>query len=173
MSSVLLKDSPGDWSYCFSFSKPLPRAVLAACLLSGQQDHCLSGVRLSYLERAWDSSESHLSPALLHRQWSGKIVNTDWMCWDRCGCSAGSEACLHHAGMLKSLLCTLLPFRRWSLLPGKGNLLNLKLIKASIPHTVKISPKAHSVHDGLSPAVCRLKSKQQMHSFHPTLKSTT
>lgn len=82
------------------------------------------------LERVWGPSESHLSPALLHRGCSGKIVNINWRCWD---CSAGSEVCLHHAGMLRSLLCTLLPFLRWSLLPRRGNLLNLKLIKASTP----------------------------------------
>lgn len=44
-------------------SKPLLCAELAACLLSGQQDHCLSSVRLSYLERVW-IPQSFISPQL-------------------------------------------------------------------------------------------------------------
>ena len=31
----------------------------------------------SYLERVQDSSESHLTPGLLHRQQTGEIVNAD------------------------------------------------------------------------------------------------
>lgn len=109
-------------------SKNLPCALLAACLISGQQENCLWSMRMSYLERVWDSSESHLTSGLLHRQWTGKIVNADWIFWDRCGWSAGSKACLHHAGMFRSLLCAALPFLVWSLLTRKSSLLSLKLI---------------------------------------------
>lgn len=68
MTFVLLKGSRGGLQLSLLLqgiiSKKHPPALLAAYLISGQQDHCLSSKRLSYLERVWDSSESHLTPGL-------------------------------------------------------------------------------------------------------------